>query len=159
MIVVDVLLCVNVAGRTLGVKGVDMTSAASLIAIDLNGVQGRGARTTGSIVGGRTKSLYAGGRDVEEPLQEAEPTSKVIKRNGRKVLDPVRRHAATVGRAAAMKRSDDGRVVRLAVRPARRDVPFPDGRCGDRESIELSGALLVMFGRPMSWSRELHAHG
>ena len=159
MIVLGALLCVNEAGRTLGVKGVDLADAAGLITIDLNGVQGRGARTTWSIVGGRTKSLYAGARDVEEPLQEAEPTSKVIKCDGRKVLDPVRRHASTVGRAAAMKRSDDGRVVRLTVRPARCDVPFPDGGCRNRESVELSGAPLLMFSGPVSWPRELHAHG
>ena len=147
------------AGRALGVKGVDLADAAGLITIDLNGVQGRGARPTWSIVGGRARPLYAGGRDVEEPFQEAEPAPKVIKCDGRQVLDPVRRHASTVGRAATMERGDDGRVVRLTVRPARCDVPFPDGRCGNREGIELSGALLVMFGRPMSWSRELHAHG
>ena len=111
LIVNCVLLCVTEAGRALGVKGVDLADAAGLITIDLNGVQGRGARTTGSIVGGRTQSLYAGARDVEEPFQEAEPTSKVIKCDGRKVLDPVRRHASTVGRAAAMERGDDGRVV------------------------------------------------
>ena len=111
MIVVGVLLRMSVAGRSLGVRGVGMTRAVSFIAIVLNGVRWRGARTAGSIVGGRSQSLYAGARDVEEPFQEAEPAPKVIKCDGRQVLDPVRRHASTVGRAAAMERGDDGRVV------------------------------------------------
>ena len=127
MIVICVLLCVAEAGRALRVKGVDLVDATGLITIDFHGVQGRGVRTTWSIVGCRARPLCAGGWDVEEPFQEAEPTPKVIKSDGRKVLDPVRRHASAVGRAAAMKRGDDGRVVRLTVRPARCDVPFPDG--------------------------------
>ena len=50
LIVICVLLCVTKAGRPLGVKGVDLADAAGLITIDLNGVRGRGARTTWSIV-------------------------------------------------------------------------------------------------------------
>ena len=111
MNVICVILCVAVSGRVLRVTGVDLVDATGLITIDSHGVQGRGVRITWSIVGGRAWPLSAGGRDVEEPFQEAEPTPKVVESDRREVLDPVRRHASTVGRAAAMERGDDGRVV------------------------------------------------
>ena len=79
LIAASVLLRVCMAGRSVSVRGVGMSRAGSFVAIVLYGVRRWGARAAGSIVGGRWQSLYAGARDVEEPFQEAEPTSEVVK--------------------------------------------------------------------------------
>ena len=78
LIAVNALLCVGMAGRWASLGGVGMSCVVCLVFVTLDGVGWWGAGATGTIVRGRWQSLYAGARDAEESLQEAEPTSEIV---------------------------------------------------------------------------------